>query len=163
MIELMLGIILILILLTGTVQFQTVAGKHTDMDALIRGQTGLLAMAPVAAGNTPNCIQTWQPGVDGQQLTADDESVPGSADTVPLIANYSVLNGSDWQVLQSLTNTPSLELLGQIPVSLPYLGLLDISQTVTVPVDATAQDLFYNNPNVTLQESVWLPIMNGLH
>ena len=162
MIELMLGMILILLLLEGTVQFLNVANAHTGMDATARGQAGLLAMSPNPAENTPRAIQTWLPGPDGQEFTADDVAQLEAPNAIAVIANESAAKSADWTVLNTLTNTPSMEVLSQSG-ALTALGFVDVSQSTTVPVSDLAQSLFYNSPSVTVKEDVWMPIMNGLY
>ena len=163
MIELLLGIILILILLTGTLQFLTVAGAHTRIDSGIRGKTGFLAMSPRTEEDTPRCIANWQPGPDGQRFTADDQVVPGSPNTVAAIANGSVASATDWKEFGLLTRPSSLAALHDIPVPLMSLGFIGIRWSTTVPVSAIAQELFYGKSDVTVQEDAWIPIMNGLY
>jgi len=166
MIELMLGMILILILLAGTVQFLNVANAHTGMDATIRGQAGYLAMSPGPAENTPKYIQTWLPGPDGQPFTADDVAQlksPNTPNAIAVIANESVVAPADWTVLDTLSNTPSLEVLSQEAGFLTALGFVDVSEAATVPVSDLAQSLFYSSQSVTVKEDVWMPIMSGLY
>lgn len=163
MIELMLGVILILILLVGTVQFVEVADAHTGIDARIRGRSGFLAMSPILLEDTPRYITTWQPGTDGQRFTADDQPVFGSPDAINRIASDTVNNPADWSVLSGLRQTSSLESLHQNPVPLMALGFIGIRQSATVPVSDIAQELFYDKSTVTVQEDCWMPIMNGLY
>lgn len=165
MIELMLGIILILILLTGNELFQFVASAQTNMDGKIRGNTGFLAMSPLTEEDTPSYIVNWTPGPDGQRFTADDQTVPfpGGVNAISTIAADSVAHVTDWNQIGSLAYPCSLEALGQLPTPLMSLGFVGTSQTTIVPVSEAAQGLFYGNANATVQESVWIPILNGLY
>jgi hypothetical protein len=163
MIELMMGMILVLILLAGAVQFMDVADAHTGIDSGVRGRTGFLAMSPRTLEDAPRYIETWQPGADGQRFTADDRATCGSPDVIGTIANGSVNAATDWDAFSRLTRPSSLEALHQSPVPLMALGFIGIRQTTTVPVSQLAQDLFYGNASVTVQEDCWLPIMNGLY
>jgi len=162
MIELMLGMILVLILLAGTVQFLNVANTHTGMDATARGQAGYLAMSSPTE-NTPRYITPWLPGPDGQEFTADDVAQTGPPDTIALIANNSVADPTDWKVLNAFSNTPSMEVLSQESGALTALGFVDVSESATVPVSDLARSLFYDSESVTVKEDVWMPIMNGLY
>lgn len=164
MIELMIGLIMILILLEGTAQFILIASAHTNIDSVIRGQTGFIAMSPLSTEDTPRYIQTWQPGADGQRFTADDQPVIGSpSNVISRIAGSSVANATEWAQFDKLTHPSSLEALHQEPVPLVALGFVGVRDTTTVPVSDTAQELFYNKSAVTVQEDTWLPIMNGLY
>ena len=175
MIELMIGVILILILLSGAVQFMLVADAHTAIDGGgggqngvggrlgVRGRTGYLAMLPLTAEDTPRCIGNWAPGADGQRGTADDQVIPGSPATIVAIAANSATNATQWSEFSHLEHTSSLERLLQTPTSLMALGFVGIRYSCTVPVSTIAQELYYSKPDVTVQEDVWLPIMNSLY
>ena len=65
MIEMMLGVILIMLLIAGMVQFVTIASTHSAIDAKIRGDAGVVAMSPLTAWDTPDYILTWKAGPDG--------------------------------------------------------------------------------------------------
>ncbi len=171
MIELMMGMIMILILLAGAVQFLDVADAHTGIDSCIRGGRsesdilgcGFIAMSPRTLEDTPRYIETWQPGADGQRFTADDRATCGSPDVIGDIANGSVNAATDWDAFSRLARPSSLEALHQSPVPLMALGFIGIRQTTAVPVSQIAQDLFYGSASVTVQEDCWMPIMNGLY
>jgi hypothetical protein len=163
MIELMIGVITILILLVGTVQFLAVADAHSGIDSTIRGQTGVLAMSPLTIEDMPRYIQTWQPGPDGQRFTADDQATCIGPTTITTIANDSVYNMTDWNEFANLTQPSSLDALHQAPPPLMALGFRNVQQSTTVPVSQFAQELFYGNAFVTVKEDVWMPIMNGLY
>lgn len=163
MIELMLGLILILLLLVGSTEFMTVANKHNDLTSVIRSQAGLRALAPVLIEDTPPYIVNWQPGTDGQRYTADDVSTLGSPVTISRVASYSVANASDWNAVGTLAQPSSLEQLQQDPPPLAALGFVNSSMSVSLPVSAIAQDLFYNQPEILVQEQIWLPNVNELY
>ncbi len=165
MIEMMLGVILIMLLIAGMVQFVTIASTHSAIDAKIRGDAGVVAMSPLTAWDTPDYILTWKAGPDGQQFTADDQKTIGIPNTINLITSDSVRQGSptDWNALAPLRNTSTLDLLHQSPTPLIDLGLIGIKLSQEVPVIDIIQELVYAKPTVTVEESVWFPVTKGLY
>ena len=163
MIELMIGLILILILVAGAIQFMVVAFAHSRLDGNLRGETGLRALSPQAFLDTPQYLQTWNPGPDGQRLTADDQAVAASSRTLGVIANDSVVNTTDWNVLNSLANGSSLRQVAQSAAPEADLGFVKKGQSLSVLVSDVAQKLFYSQDTVIVKEEVWLPIMTGLY
>jgi hypothetical protein len=177
MIELMLGMLLILILLVGVVQFVAVADAHSCLDSRIRGNyddmggsygCGVRAMQPLSPLTecTPLYITTWSNGPDGQRFTADDTRKTKSPDTLQLIAEKSVKVPTDWNQFAKLAHPSSLGALHGLSATnqdITALGFIGLRYDVTLPVSAFAQDLFYNKPDVVVQEDCWRPIMNGLY
>ena len=163
MIELMLGLILILMLLVGSVQFMYVANAQNNITANLRGDVGARAMSPLLTEDTPPCIGNWQSGPYGQRFTADDVSTPGDQGRFSQIASYSVANAADWNAVGAIIQPCALELLQQPPPSLTPLGFVNSSQSVSLPVSAIAQDLFYNRPEILVKEQIWLPFVNELY
>ncbi|MFZ4396626.1 MAG: hypothetical protein ACOYOU_13465 [Kiritimatiellia bacterium] len=163
MIELMIGVITMLILLVGSVLFLLVSDAHTYIDSGIRGRTGFLAMSPLITEDIPRYIRTWLPGADGQRFTADDRAECVAPLAVQMIARRSVQTEAQWRELDDLRRPSSLRALHETPVPLISMGFIGIRRSAVLPVPEFAQDLFYPNPTVTVQEDVWVPIMNGLY
>ncbi len=163
MIELMLGMIMLLILLTGSVLFLIVADTHTGMDAVIRGSTGLAAMQPIATLDTPRYIQNWDAGPDGQRFTADDTATCVTPTTLQTIANKTVANNNQWLPFADLQHSSTMESLHQNPAPLMSLGFRGIHRSADVSVPQFVQDLFYPDATVRVQADTWLPILNGLY
>ncbi len=163
MIELMLGMILILILLSGAMLFLTVADTQSGLTAVIRGGTGRVAMAPIATMDTPRYISNWNAGRDGQRFTADDTATTRRPTTLQLIAGRTVANTSQWQPFANLHHPSTLEALQHDPVPLMALGFIGVRLSTDVTVPQIAQDLFYADATVTVQEESWIPILNGLY
>lgn len=168
MIEVMIGIILILIVVVGAVQFLIVSDTHSGIDGSIRGKTGFLAMSPFTLADSPSYFQTWDPGGDGQRFTADDKPLPAGGlppNTIAAIANYSVRDQTptDWNTFGNLAHPSSLDALHAVPVPLVDLDFVTTHQAIAVPIEDIAQQLFYGNAFATVQEDVWLPIMKGLY
>ena len=164
MIELMLGIILIMLLLTGTMQFLAIAMAHAAIDGDIRGQAGYRAMQPLSHEDAPRCIRDWSPGPDGQRFTADDVASLGRVDTLIQITDHSTPDPATWRIFDQLSNPSSLATMHTTPVAAQTsLGFVHQQVTTLVPVSQAAQQLYYNRPYVTVQEDCWIPIMNTLY
>ena len=164
MIELMLGVILIMLLLTGAMQYIQVASAHAAIDGGIRGKVGRYAMELMYQEDTPASIQTWDPGPDGQRFTADDTPILKPPTTLTTIAGGCATNATDWNEFGQLSHPSSMETIHTATV-VPQtaLGFIGIRWTTIVPVSQAAQQLYYTNPNATVQEDCWMPIMNTLY
>ena len=165
MIEMMLGVMLIMLLIAGMVQFVTIASVHSALDAQVRGDAGVVAMSPLTAWDTPDYILNWKVGPDGQPFTADDQKTIGQPNAIGLIANDSVRPNSptDWNALAPLRSTSTMDLLHQTPTPLIDLGFIGIKLSQEVPVIDVIQELVYAKPTVTVQEEVWFPVTKGLY
>jgi hypothetical protein len=171
MIEAMIGVILILILVAGMVQFVDIARAHSRIDSRIRGDAGVAAMSPQLHENwdTPSYIVTWTPGRDGQRYTADDQAVVGSPDALRLIADHSVRanTDSDWNRFDDLeqrtSHGSSLRNMHQPPLRMIELGFAGMRGREIVPVTNIIQELIYDRPDVLVQETVWIPVTRDLY
>lgn len=172
MIEAMIGVILILILVAGTVQFVDVARAHYVIDSRIRGDAGVIATSPplpLASPDIPAYILTWTPGVDGQRNTADDQAVLGPATTLYHLADHSTRATvpSDWNTFNDLATITghgsSVINLHQSPVQMSELGFVGVYGKLTVPISSLVQSLFYSHPDVVVREVVWVPVTRDLY
>lgn len=162
MIELMLGVILIMLVLAGSLQFIDIASMHSAIDAHVRGDAGVVAMSPLTYWDTPACIKTWTPGPDGP-YTAGDQIVPGTPNTLNTIANYSVRVPTDWNEFDQLRTPSSLVPLHLTLTSPEGLGFIGVRIAQDVPVSDIIQELVYPKPTVTVREDVWFPVTKGLY
>ena len=71
-VELILGIIVIIIILTGGVQHLAVSNAHRALTTTVRGEVGELALSDSPTISAPLYIRTWNPGRDGIRHTDDD-------------------------------------------------------------------------------------------
>jgi len=170
MIEAMIGVILILILVAGTVQFGLIACAHSVIDSRIRGDTGVTALSPpVISPDTPAYILTWTPGADGQRYTADDRAVYGGPDTLLRIADHSARasTAGDWDSFDSLEritgHDSSLRNLRHAPVPMGALGFVGMRYRLAVPVSAIIRELVYDRADIQVSETVWVPMSRDLY
>jgi len=165
MIEMMVGVIVILIVVVGLVQYMAVAGMHRSIDSQIRADTGVTAMSPLTYYDTPSYILNWTVGPDNQPYTADDQVQVGSSATLTTIANKSVLTSDpgEWNEFDSLSHASSLKAVHQDSQPTAALGFVGVCLQQKVDVSSAAQELFYRSPYVTVKEIVWMPATEGLY
>ena len=163
MIELMAGLILILLVVVGALQFIDIAWVHSAIDSRIRGDAGVVAISSPQYVDQPDYILTWREGTDGQRLTADDKKVLGSPGVLYTIADHSTAKPADWSEFTLLSHPSALESLHSAFVPLSALGFIGVRQSHDVPVRQLIQDLVYNKPSVHVSEEVWLPVTKGLY
>ena len=163
MIELMGGLLLILLVVVGTLQFLDIAWVHSAIDSRIRGDAGVVAISSPLYVDQPDYILTWQEGADGQRLTADDRKVTGQPGVLYTIVDNSAADPADWAWFAQLSRPSSLDALHTPLVPLSALGFIGIRQSHDVPVRQIIQDLVYNKASVHVSEEVWLPITKNLY
>jgi len=165
MIELMIGLITILILVAGIVQFVSLSQAYCTMDGQIRSNAGVVAMSSPAV-DTPQYILDWQIGSDGQHMTADDKPTTQTPTMFGFIADKTATSNNaaaDWAIFSQLSQPSSLAALYQNPNSIVPLGFVGVRYSKQVPVLDILQELVYNRASVQVQEDCWMPVMKGLY
>jgi len=167
MIEMMTGLILILILVAGIIQFVSLSTVYCNMDARIRSNAGVVAMSNPPLVDTPQDILDWNVGADGQHMTADDSASlfngPTNMFSVTTLHIARPDNPNDWSIFSQLPQPSSLAALHQSPAALASLGFIGIRYNQQVPVLEILQELVYNRSTILVQEDCWMPVTRGLY
>ena len=163
MIECCIGLIALLLLVTGLIHLGKMARASLALHGQIRGEAGLSAMSS-DLGVTPTAISDWDPGPDGIRFTADDKAkVSSLASPLEAVVRHSVREGDDWLAVTDKTRLPSSMVTLQNVMGMPaFLGCARESETVRIPMDPFLRKLVYDVPEVKIKEEVWMPQMGGL-
>ena len=166
-IEFVAGLLLLLLVLTGIVHINRMARTSLFLHAVLRGNAGERAMESGALSVSPPYISDWDAGADGARYTADDRPIQNSLvlpSTLSLFCNYSVKNPGDWSYVASDTQLPvSMIRLSTAPAAGALLGFTRAEEDLHVPVDPVIRQLVYGKDEVTIRETVWMPLMGGLY
>jgi hypothetical protein len=160
-IELVLGILMIIILFAGSLQYLKVAEAQRSMVTSLRGEAGARALTLGATVDMANYLLTWDNGADGIMYTADDQPVESLAFMLPNIVNRSVQNADDWAYVAALPNPTPIFGLHENPLPMLELSLVNAEDSEDVPVEESVQNLIYGRDHVRVKHSVWMPVMKG--
>lgn len=166
-IEFVAGLLLLLIVLTGLIHVNRMARTSLFLHAVLRGNAGERAMESGALSIAPPYISDWSTGADGIPYTADDQPIRNTvmlSSTVNMFLDYSVKNSGDWSYVAPDTHLPvSMIRLSSSPAAGALLGFTHAEEDLHVPVDTVIRQLVYGKDEVTIRESVWMPLMGGLY
>lgn len=165
-IEFISGLLLFLLLLAGIIHVNRMARTSLFLHAVLRGSAGERAMGSGALAVAPAHISDWEEGPDGTRYTADDEPVRNGAMLSAMIGTLtrvSVKSPGDWTYVSESRLPVSMVRLHDSPVAAATLGFIHVQEDLHVPVDPVLRQLVYGKDEVTLRETVWMPLMGGLY
>ena len=164
MIEFCIGLLALLLLVTGIIHVGNMARHSLALHGEIRAEAGMSAMGN-DFGVAPEAISDWDSGPDNLSFTADDKArvnATASMSIMATVVEHSAQSGDDWQVLADKTQlrTSMAQLQRQMTLSM-FLGSVHKSEKVTMKVDPFIRDIL-NIEQVTIKEEIWMPLMGGL-
>jgi len=166
-IELIAGLLLLLILVTGLIHVNRMARTSLFLHSVLRGMAGEQAMQSTATATAPDYISDWKAGKDGERYTADDQPVRNGAmlpSILDILITDSVKKPDDWSYVADLDRLPvSMIKVKSSPVVATMLGFVHEEETLHVPVDPVLRQLVYGKDEVAIKEEVWMPLMGGLY
>lgn len=166
-VELIAGIVLFLILVTGLIHVNRMARTSLFLHSVIRGMAGEQAMEDAAVSSAPKSISDWQAGTDGDRYTADDQPVingVAQSSILNTLVDNSVKNQTDWDTVADKSKLSlSMISLHASPNLVTAVGFVHVEETLYVPVDSVIRQLVYDKDEVAIKEEVWMPLMGGLY
>jgi len=163
-VELILGIIVIIMILAGGIQYLRVANAHRGLTTTVRGEVGERALSGIFTNETPSYIQTWDDGGDDIRHTDDD--TPDTIEdplTLYTIADHSVRDDADWVQLDRLARDNPMLRMHESGTPTTELGFISVARPDTVDVDPAVREFIYDVPIVTVEHTVWFPLLGGLY
>lgn len=166
-IELALGVLIIIFLFVCGLFYIQVAGVQRQMVTTLRGEVGAAALSSSSALDLPNYIVTWNDGVDEIPYTADDRPINNPQSTTLIgIANRSVRDSSDWDIIRDLPNPTPIYGLHDTPLTMSELRLIkgEMKETVTADESVDPQGWFgwlYGRDHVRVKHTVWMPVISA--
>jgi hypothetical protein len=163
-VELIIGIIVIVIILAGGIQFFYVSNAHRSLTTTVRGEVGEQALSGIPYISTPPYIFTWDDGNDDIRHTDDDTPITGSAQTLTTIADRSVSDPADWDRLDPLSHDNAMPLMHESQLPTTELSFIESSAPpVTIVVDPAVRTFLFDRPTVTVRHSIWMPLLGGIY
>ncbi len=163
-VELIIGIVVIVMILAGGIQFFYVSNAHRSLTTTVRGSVGEQALIGSGTVETPEYVFTWDDGADEIRHTDDDTPVTGPPQTLTTIADYSVGTPADWDLLDPLSRDNPMLVMRESSLPTTELALIKSSTPpVTIVVDPAVRTFIFDLPTVTVRHTVWMPLLGGLY
>jgi very-short-patch-repair endonuclease len=161
-IEFIVGLLLLLIVITGMIHVANMGRASLALHAILRGEAGKEAMNDGMIGTSPPHISDWSAGADKIRYTVDDTAEHSSALGISqALTEYSVQTPGDWTyVADSRLPASAIQLNN---ASMQLLSFAHEEGTVFVDLSSVIRQLIYNKEKVVIKEEVWMPIMGGLY
>ncbi len=164
MIELTIGMMVVVLLVSGLVQLIPLYMTHSEMLAETRGNAGEKALNPIALSDSPEYITDWNEGVDGERHTADDEAETG--DTAALlgkIINKTSNSDEGWALLDSSLNSSIPDFRNNLTPT-EHFDLVSQENEEVIPIDDDLiRDWAYRKDEITLRVEAWIPKLGGIY
>ena len=162
-VEFIIGLLVLVILLAGGIQYLRVANAHRSITTTLRAEAGARALRDDVPAGIPPFLRGWDAGRDGIRHTDDDTAVEGPAFTLGGIARRSARAPADWEHLAPLQRDNPMALLRTSPLPMVELALIKAERSERIAVDPAVRELIYDRPAVTVRHTVWMPLLGGLY
>ena len=157
MVELMVGLVALLVLLGALLQLTSLTTARIDAMAEARRDAGTRAMSTLALSSGADYIRYWEEGPDERRYSVDDTftEANGAAFTA-CIVDRAGRDPAAWQIIESAPRN-AIRALHDTPFPATQFGLVDGTESVTVPLLPVVKHLIYNADSITLDCQVWMP------
>jgi hypothetical protein len=157
MIEFLVGIIAVMALFAGLIQFVSLFTAQTDTFSKARRAAGGRAMADVQMVSAADYIQFWDAAADQRRYSVDDTHSDANAISFKdEIVSRSAPNATDWLLLDTIPNNEMRDLRDNAaPATL--FGLMEGQETADIPLLPVVRTLLYDRSNIEIKSSVWMP------
>ena len=157
MIEFIVGLIAVLALFAGLIQFVSLFIAQTDTFTNARRIAGSRAMAPVAIASGAEYILAWDEADDKRRYSVDDtHSDADPIAFVDTIVKRAARNVADWGQLEKIPRNAVRDLRDS-PAPATMFGLMEGRDSQVVPLLPVVRHLLYNRDSIELESSVWMP------
>ena len=163
MIEFIAGLVIVVMLVAGLLQFIAIADAHTRTMSEARAIAGDAALSSTPLLDTPDYLTDWEEGPDEMRHTADDVPTQGLLTDVQRdILDRSAADTGDWALLDSCVNNDISELRsGILPMAI--FGFVQGESSDSVPLWSATRNLVYNDESVDVRTEVWMPKAGGFY
>jgi hypothetical protein len=162
LVEFMIGMVVVLVLVSGLLQIASICKAHSDTMLDARKEAGIYAMTESGPGASllfnPDYIKDWQEGGDGRMLTRDDVSVAGDPGSFQrTVVERTVQNPEEWDIIDAVPENRMSALRGDAGV-INSLGLVKGSAKKKAQLDMIPafKHLVYNADSIDVESEVWM-------
>lgn len=163
MIEFIVGIVAILALFAGLIQFVSLFTAQTDTLAKARSLAGMRAMSDVPTASAAEYIKFWDEADDERRYSADDTHT--EADPVAFMDTIAAKAGRDAADWQRLSAVPRNEIrdLRNSGAPATMLGLEEGRDSKEVFLLPAVRHLLYDKSSIEIEGVAWLPWCRGIY
>jgi hypothetical protein len=169
LVELMVGLVVVMVLVSGLLQIASMCRAHTDVMVEARKDAAMLCMLDLGPGmviaSNPDYIRDWHEGGDDRRLSRDDESDTGDASAFHRqIIGSSVHNESAWSLVDAAPYN-ELSRLRNDPFVATSFGLVkgtakDSASLSTLPA---FRRLVYDSDTIDVEATTWMTLCKGVY
>ena len=159
MIEFTIALLVVVLLVTGILQFVELAGTKGRLLQDIRGTAGLKSLSSLRLlPDSPEYLRDWREGNDEMRHTADDQAVRGQAGATlqEAILSQSVATPAAWHHLDSAINF-ELPTLYHSAQPMAALGFYHTRRSEEVELLPAMSNWVYGHDHITVAAEIWLP------
>lgn len=159
LVEVTIALLVIVLLVTGIVEFVRLAGAKGETISEARAEAGRKAMsAGMGVTRVPDFIRDWEEGADGLRHTADDAMKPDSASRLATFTDPIVPREQDWAYLDGCVNDDFVR-MGRSPFPAGALSMSYGESSRTVWLSPAMRDWIVGKESMEISTDVWLPRM----
>lgn len=158
MVEFVITLLVVVVAVTGILQFIELAAEREDQISSIRGIAGEQAIAGNGMANAAEDIRDWEEGDDGIRHTADDVMKRGnlSGTLGRDVLDQTVRDDADWGLLEPAVNSeiPRVRASGA-PTA--RLGLYHAKTEKEIDLFPATRDWLLKKDSITVGAEIWMP------
>ena len=163
LIEFMIGLVIVLVLVGGLVQFVSLFHAQTDSMTAARLKAGSAMFSNFYYSDNADYIEDVLVGADGSSYSADDTFTDG--DVVNFrdkIIEKSVGDGTEWIIIDGISGDrlPRLRVSGNPSID---FGLVRGYDSRDVELLSATRNLLYRADKIEIRSEVWMPLSGGIY
>jgi len=163
MIEVMVGLVALIVLISGLLQVASLTRARTDAMATARDEAGGLAMLDSPVSDFPDYIYEIGVGDDERSYSYDDEVSHANAGLFESeIMDHTVSESGEWDVLEEVPNTTFYDLHGNLTPAAAF-GLVKGDASETVTLLPAVRSLLYRADEIDVECDVWMTWTRGIY
>ncbi len=166
LIEVMIGMVVILVLVSSILQIASMCRAHTDVMVEARAEAAERCMFELGPGmetlSDADYIGDWNEGNDQRRLSRDDEHDTG--DTAAFQEKVVDKSATDWSIIDSVPNN-RISRLRADPMVISSFGLVKGYATDSAKLDMLPafRHLVYKADSIDVEATTWMTLCKGVY
>ena len=163
MIEVMVGLVALIVLISGLLQVASLTRARTDAMATAREEAGGQALLDSPITDFPDYIYQISVGDDERSYSYDDETSHANAgDFDSIIMDRTVSDSEEWEILEQVPNSTFYDLHGSLTPAAAF-GLVKGDASETVTLLPAVRSLLYRENEIDVECNVWMTWTRGIY
>ena len=169
MVEVMVGMVVILVLISSILQIASMCRAHTDVMVEARAKAAERCMFELPPGidiiSDAKYIGDWYEGDDQRRLSRDDENDTGDTTAFQsLVVDKSVNDAGGWDVIDGVPNN-RISRLRSDPMVISSFGLVKGRATDSAKLDMLPafRHLVYEADSIEVEATAWMTLCKGVY